>query len=591
MTCAPARLVIKYDSARPVFLLYYRLMSYLVFARKYRPMTFEDIVAQEHVTKTLQNAVKNDRVGSGYLFCGPRGTGKTTTARVLAKALNCVDGPTPKPCGGCAVCREITAGTSLDVLEIDAASNTGVDDVRALRENVRYLPTGGKKRIYVIDEVHRLSGPAFDALLKTLEEPPPHVIFILATTDPLKVPETILSRTQRFDFRRVSLGDLVSHLKNIARKENIRIDDAAVKLIARKADGSVRDSLSLMDQIAAYAGQEMTEKDVIAALGLVDKQMLYDFTTAVASRDSKAVLNILDRVFEAGVDARDFMTELLEHFRILLVLATNREAADLSEFSADQWDLYREQSQYFSVGDIIRLMKIGADVNRDLREGLDERLALEMSGVKMAEMEATVRFEDILEHLQRSQPAQSDDLFGAAEKKKSDRPILTSGLADTQPGSAPGAASEPSGLSIEGLSPGLGSRPVNLPVIESGWDNFLNLLRQRSQMLASLMSMGEVRQVKDNTLRLVFPAAGSTNKQVVEKADNLNLILGTLREHYKSNLSIKFEIDPEKNRPSNSLGNNSLSKEDVDKLVENSPRLKKLIERVDGEVIGIRKVK
>ncbi len=572
-------------------MLYWQPMSYLVFARKYRPMTFEDIVAQEHVTKTLQNAVKNDRVGSGYLFCGPRGTGKTTTARVLAKALNCLNGPTPKPCGECAVCREITVGTSLDVLEIDAASNTGVDDVRALRENVRYLPTGGKKRIYVIDEVHRLSGPAFDALLKTLEEPPPHVIFILATTEPIRVPDTILSRTQRFDFKRVGLGDLVNHLKNIARKENIKIDDAAVKLIARKADGSVRDSLSLMDQIAAYAGQKMTEKDVVAALGLVDKQMLFDFTAAVASRDSKSVLSITDRIFKAGVDTHDFITELLEHFRTLLVVAANREAADLSEFSTDERNLYREQAQYFSVGDIIRLMKIGADVNRDLRNGLDERLLLEMSGVKMAEMEATVRFEDILEHLKRNQPAQPNDLFGTTEKKKDDRIVLTSASRDTKPGSTPGVTSEHTGLSVEGLSREMSSRPVNLPVIESGWDNFLSLLRQRSSMLASLMSMGEIRQVKDNTVRLVFPAAGSTNKQVVEKADNLSLILGALREHYRSNLSIKFEVDPEKTRLSNSFGNNSLSKEDVDKLVESSPRLKKLIERVNGEVIGIRKAK
>jgi len=218
-------------------------MVYQVFARKYRPPTFEDVVAQTHVTRTLQNAIRNNRVGSGYLFCGPRGTGKTTTARLLAKALNCVNGPTPTPCGECPACHDITAGSSLDVLEIDAASNTGVDDMRALRERINLTPAGGKKKIYIIDEVHRLSGAAFDALLKTLEEPPEHVVFIFATTEPIKVPETILSRTQRFDFKRVSTSDLAGHMKNIAGRENIAIEDAALALLARRGDGSVRDSL------------------------------------------------------------------------------------------------------------------------------------------------------------------------------------------------------------------------------------------------------------------------------------------------------------------------------------------------------------
>jgi len=357
-------------------------MSYLVFARKYRPQTFEDVVAQEHVTRTLKNAVARDRIGSGYLFCGPRGTGKTTTARILAKALNCVNGPTPTPCGECDSCKEITAGSSMDVLEIDAASNTGVDDVRQLRENVRYLPSGGKKRIYIIDEVHRLSGAAFDALLKTLEEPPDHVLFLFATTEPLKVPDTILSRTQRFDFKRVSAADLADHLKRIADNEGLTIDETALAILARKADGSVRDSLSLMDQIAAYAGETVSEADVVEALGLVDRSLLFSFTNAVADHQPGQALELVRQILEAGVDVADFIDELMEHFRIVMVLSADDKSDRLMGLGETEISEYRDQAAKFALGDVLRLIKITADLNVDLRGGMDERLLLEVAAVK-----------------------------------------------------------------------------------------------------------------------------------------------------------------------------------------------------------------
>ncbi len=553
-------------------------MSYQVFARKYRPQVFEDVVAQEHATRTLRNAVKNDRVGSGYLFCGPRGTGKTTTARILAKALNCVNGPTPNPCGSCSPCTEIAAGTSLDVLEIDAASNTGVDDIRTLRENVRYLPTGGKKRIYIIDEVHRLSGAAFDALLKTLEEPPPHVIFIFATTEPLKVPETILSRTQRFDFKRVSVADLVEHLRKVVRAENLEVDEAALQLLARKADGSVRDSVSLLDQVAAFAGSTVTQQEVIEALGLVDRQTLFDFCSAIATRDSRQILLLSSRILEAGVDVADFVHELLEHLRILLVLAVDKESSELLHLAEEELGAYAEQAENFSVGDLVRLMKIAADLNFDLKSGLDERLVLETAGIKMAEMETTVRFQEILERLDQSPQETTGvggDLFGQGKKKSDD-----TSLARPDPGR---------GALTDSELPAL-SRRINLAQAKVGWETFLGFLRQKSQMLASQLAMAELRKVTDNEVLLVFGASGAASKQVVERPESFSVITAALREYFKAPVRLRFDIDPTRDSSFEEGDKQNSSKADAAKLIESSPRLRKLLEKVDGEIIGVKKV-
>jgi len=557
-------------------------MVYQVFARKYRPQTFEDVIAQEHVTKTLQNAVKNDRIGSGYLFCGPRGTGKTTTARLLAKCLNCVKGPTPIPCGECPACNEIASGASLDVLEIDAASNTGVDDVRTLRENVRYLPTSGNKRIFIIDEVHRLSGAAFDALLKTLEEPPAHVVFVFATTEPLKVPDTILSRTQRFDFKRVSSADLEKHLKNIAYKEKIKIDDAPLALLARKADGSVRDSLSLLDQVAAFAGDKITEQDVVDALGLVDREMLFSICESIAARDTKAILTHIRKIEEAGVDAKDFLMEMLDHFRILMILSTDKESKELLKLSNDETEAYVKQSDYFSTGDLVRLLKMAADMNRDLKSGLDERLVLEMGSIRMASMESTVQFEEILAHLKQN-PITSQtnsDLFGQSSKKKDDQQIKS--ISITKKSEASPALSSPSLQSY--------SKSINMPTVQAGWDGFITVLKQKSNMLASQLSMADLREISDNNLVLYFGSNASTSLQVCQRSDNMTLIMQVLRDYYKANIGINLKIDPDKKSVHAGADNIQKPKVDVNKLVENSPRIKMLIDKIDGEIVGVKQL-
>lgn len=557
------------------------LMSYQVLARKYRPQQFDNIIAQEHVTRTLKNALKSGRISSGYLFAGPRGTGKTTAARILAKALNCINGPTPTPCDKCPACLEIIASSSLDVLEIDAASNTGVDDIRTLRENVRYLPTSGKKRIYIIDEVHRLSGSAFDALLKTLEEPPPHVVFIFATTEPHKVPETIRSRTQRYDFRRVSVSDLITHLKYIAGVEKIAVDDEALHIISRKADGSVRDSMSLLDQMSAYAGDEVNSRQVIEALGLIDRQFFFDYVEAIASKSAAAGLDMTKELLDSGAELPEFCNGLAEHFRNLLVLKNADQPERLLELSESEMEAFEKQVDFFTSGDLLRMVKIVTNMSLDLKSGVNPRLLLETNTLKLASMESTVLFEDILAHLSEieelSETKPAGDLFGMP---MGSRVSVTESKAEPPTEKAAPA---------EGIPTASEGGPVNLPIIQTNWPKFIEHLKRENPMLSALLAMVEIKEVKDNVITASFHNAGGTSKQVVEKPNYMSIITSSLRDFFKTGLKMKFEIDLNKGPVSTQKTFSKPEKVDAEKLLQEDEKLKRIVERFDGEIIGKKK--
>src|ERR1700732_5272425 len=301
-------------------------VNYQVFARKYRPQTFDDLVGQSHVSRTLKNAVAQNRLAHAYLFVGPRGVGKTSTARILAKALNCVKGPTVTPCGVCDNCREIAAGNSLDVIEIDGASNNSVEDVRQLRDNVRYAPAKGRYKIYLIDEVHMLSSAAFNALLKTLEEPPPHVKFIFATTEPQKVLPTILSRCQRFDLHRIPANLIAQHLQFIAEKEKITLEPAAAHAIARGAEGGLRDAESMLDQLVAFCGEDISENDVLNVFGFTGQQTVANLTENILGGATAQAVQLLHEQSESGKDMMKLMSDLIAHLRDLLVYKVKPEA-------------------------------------------------------------------------------------------------------------------------------------------------------------------------------------------------------------------------------------------------------------------------
>ncbi|MBW2593406.1 MAG: DNA polymerase III subunit gamma/tau, partial [Deltaproteobacteria bacterium] len=374
-------------------------MAYLVLARKYRPQTFDEVVGQAHVTRTLTNAITAGRVAHAILFTGPRGTGKTTIARILAKAMNCNRGSSPVPCNACRSCREITGGNAVDVFEIDGASNNSVDQVRELRGNVKYMPAHSAYKIYIIDEVHMLSIAAFNALLKTLEEPPPHVMFFFATTEPHKIPITILSRCQRYDLRRIDIESITGHLSELCDKEQINIPVESLELIAREAGGSMRDAMSLLDQIMSCT-QGAIEPDRIAdILGVIDRMVIFDLSAAVLSADLPKALDIIDDVYEHGHDLKRLYADLTEHFRNLLVVKWGRRVEKLVDLPAHEIELMTRQVKDTSGTYLSQIFDLFFQEEASIRFAPQPKLALEMIFMRMLLVKPALPIDVLIEKL------------------------------------------------------------------------------------------------------------------------------------------------------------------------------------------------
>jgi DNA polymerase III subunit gamma/tau len=373
-------------------------MSYQVTARKWRPMVFDDVIGQTHVSQTLRNALTSGRLAHAFIFTGTRGCGKTTTARILARAVNCLSPKNFEPCNECEICREIIDGRSMDVIEIDGASNRGVEEIRNLRESVRYTPTRGAKKVYIIDEVHMLTKEAFNALLKTLEEPPPHVLFIFATTEIHKVPATILSRCQRYDFRRIAVDEIMGRLRFIAGKEGITIDEASLLMIAKKGDGSMRDAQSIFDQVVSFCGMTIVAQQVAEALSIVDAELYFRVSDAVSARDTKGGLALVDDVVRTGYDLKEFLGGLSEHLRNLLIVKTTGDARLIEETEQTR-TRYRETCEKFSVHDLLRLIHTVTDLESDIRYSVQPRFKVEIAMVQMTKMEESVKIDELLQQI------------------------------------------------------------------------------------------------------------------------------------------------------------------------------------------------
>ena len=499
-------------------------MSYMALYRKFRPQEFADVKGQEHIVTTLKNQIKADRIGHAYLFCGTRGTGKTTIAKIFAKAVNCEHPVDGSPCGECASCKAIAAGSSMNVIEIDAASNNGVDNIREIREEVAYRPTEGKYKVYIIDEVHMLSIGAFNALLKTLEEPPSYVIFILATTEAHKIPITILSRCQRYDFRRISIETISDRLMELMEKENVEVEERAIRYIAKAADGSMRDALSLLDQcIAFYLGQKLTYDHVLEVLGAVDTEVFSKLLRKVLAEDVAGAISQLEELVIEGRDLGQFVNDFTWYLRNLLLLKGSDDMEEVLDMSSENMALLKEEARLVEADVLMRYIRIFSELSNQVKYSSQKRILIEIAIIKLCKPAMETNMDSITDRLAKLEKKKEQGIPTAA-------PVNTA----TQPAEAAAPVSRP---------PMPKAIPEDVEQIVKNWNS---ILPKMSGVVRTYLKSAHLSLGGDDRLMIVLddPVAAG----YVEEEDHRNEIRQVISDYIEKEVEIQIQQN-QSNRP------------------------------------------
>jgi len=609
-------------------------MDYQVSARKYRPGTFDDVIGQSHVVQTLMNSIATKRIAHAFLFSGTRGVGKTTVARILAKALNCEQGPTGTPCNTCANCQEITQGTSVDVVEIDGASNTSVDDVREIRENVKFTPFRGQYRVYIIDEVHMLSNSAFNALLKTLEEPPAHVVFIFATTEIHKIPATILSRCQHYNFRRISKAEIARRLRHVADQDGLSIEDRSLLALARASEGSMRDGLSLLDQIIAFGGKTIRHEDLEALLGAVPQERIRAMVEAVIQQDSAKALQVIAALLDQGHDVRAYCADLVEYVRNMLVAAVVPSGPELrSLIEATEEDLTQlvRDAGRFTVEQLQDLFRMYAAAEDSLRVSAHPRFVLETAAVRATRLlrNAEVQPTSSRPGVQPERPVADRRVVPPAPAQSQEKatPPQPAKLADAKvsqdsiakPSVSGGSASKVSTAARprEVATPpaASSSAPMNAPAsaasvqrepkvaapaeasagaVEVNWEQFQDAVSMNHPNIAPFLEMGRLVKIEGGLITLGFAKQATTARSMLEKEDNLQA-LATLGESlYGCAVRIRIvEVAEQDPGAAPTMKQIRVAKEQEQRLIltqqaKAHPLVKQALEMFGGELAEVR---
>jgi DNA polymerase-3 subunit gamma/tau len=548
-------------------------LTYQVLARKWRPQVFEAVVGQDAITRTLKNALASGRIAHAYLFAGPRGVGKTTTARLLARALLCPERAGAEPCGACVACREAQSGATVDIVEIDAASNRGIDEIRALRENVKYAPSRGRFKVYIVDEVHQLTAHAFDALLKTLEEPPPHVVFVLATTDPRDIPPTVLSRVQRFDFRPIAPDALVASLERILTEERVTFDAASLPIVARAAEGSLRDALSLLDTAIAYGGGRLEADTVAALLGVTAPAEVRAFAGALLDLDTAAALEAIDRTARDGEDLQGFVRDVVEVCRRVLVLKA-APTAKLAELTHAEGNELRKLGERVGLDEILYVTRALLDADTRMRESPHPRVELEIAAVRATRRPVPDTLEDVLRRVDEARA-----MLGPQAAPPPAPPLQESLLTPREPAARP-APERPRPAPAAPAAPAPPSRPAPAAPppraaapasdLDSTWARVVEEVKARKIMLGSLLEQAQLGGIADGELTIVLTGSRFQRDTLNERA-NRDLILQAARKYI-----------PGVERINVSEGDGGTGD------IRSHPAVKAAMEEFDGEIVTVR---